>query len=58
MRVFDKEVFDRTSEFRIVAAYFVEKGAALLGPDCQRGIEQVLDQLLLISHNPLQERSE
>src|SRR5438067_7358813 len=51
-RIFDQQEFEGTAELQISAADLFEKGAAVPGLDCQGGIEELLDQLLLISHNP------
>jgi len=50
--IFDEQVLDRTLEFQISAANFIEEGRPVPGLDCQRGIEELLGQLMLISHNP------
>jgi hypothetical protein len=56
-RIFDEQVFDGTPELQISAAHPLEKGVAVPGLDCQGGIEELLDQLLLISHNPHSNKS-
>ncbi len=56
-RIFDEQVFDGTPELQISAAHLLEKGVAVPGLDCQGGIEELLDQLLLISHNPRSNKS-
>ena len=51
-RIFDEKIFDRTPELEISAADSFEEGMAVPRLDCQGGIEELLDQLLLTSHNP------
>jgi hypothetical protein len=50
--IFDEPGFDGPFELNILAANLIQKGGPVPGLDCQRGIEKLLDQLLLISHNP------
>jgi hypothetical protein len=50
--VFDQAGFNRTFQLQILAANFIEKGGPVPRLDCQGGIEKLLDQLLLISHDP------
>jgi hypothetical protein len=51
-RIFEEQIFDRTPELEISAADFFEEGMAVPRLDCQGGIKELLDQLLLTSHNP------
>ena len=49
--IFGQQVFDRSLQLRVAAAHLIEKGIPLARQERQRGLEQLLHQLSLTSHN-------
>jgi hypothetical protein len=49
-RIFGEQCFNHSSQLRVASALLIEKGIPLHRLECQRGLEQLLDQISLTSH--------